>query len=268
MKKIKEFKVQSNSDYLIWQIDTTNFADKVKFFVDTGCSLLYYENGGYCDEYQPGSSYDIDLKKNAKKGKSVGLVGVNSEKEFKILFGVGGIPFHDRPVRLNPLVGIHGECTLRVLNGAKIRNKFGAASEAIGVDEVSEKLRIDLQAPITAILTEKLGEYTYNSLGSATVEIGKAVEEELRKLFQAEGLLLIRCSVSAPCFPEDYAKERNAVLGNEAEKAEKEDDLSILTKLAEKGITASGGDKEQTCPNCGAIVKDAKFCPKCGREIK
>ena len=262
---LTEINVTSAPDCLIQKItiDKSKYAKKVKLNVGTSCYAGVYINGRLSGNY-PAGAHEL-LLKNLSDGDKLEIVEISADKEFKILFGIGGVPFKDREVGLDVLVGIHGDCKCKLIDGNKIYVAYGAERSKVTAEDIANDLLTKLQERLTTELAKKLETYTYHTVFTSVSDLSDIVKKEFYSVLQPVGVNLLECSLSQPNFPEDYPEKR--------EQAHKEK-MGILYQNKQtndadllKDLLQNKG--KVTCAHCNKENDaDAKHCKYCGRKIK
>lgn len=271
---VSEINITSKSDCLIWQypVDEQSFARTVKLNVGTGCQAVIYINGQPSQIYEAGLN-TIAWKKATQKGNKINIVGINKDKQFKILFGIGGVPFNDRETKQSVLVGIHGECSCRVADGKKLYLTYGEAREKVTDEYVTDDLRAKLQEKLTTELSKKMSEFNYISLFTSVEKISDVIKEQYAEVLHNAGIELLVCSISKPHFPEGYDESRAEAIRNRTDSlyASKQtsDDELLKTIMQHKQVKQEEPvSKVTVCQHCKKENDlDAKFCKFCGRKL-
>ena len=262
---LTEINVTSTPDCLIQKltIDKSRYAKQVKLNVGTSCEASVYINGRLSGKYLEGA-HELVLKK-LSDGDKLEIVGTSADKHFKILFGIGGIPFKDREARLDALVGIHGECSCKLIDGDKIYRAYGAERSKVTAEDLTDDLLAKLQERLTTELAKKLETYTYHEVFTSISDLSDIVKKQFNDVLKPAGVNLLECSLSQPNFPEDYLEKRDKAQKEKMDilypKSESKDAALLKDLLQNKGkVICSHCNKENDA--------DAKHCKYCGRKIK
>ena len=263
-----EINITTQSDCLIWQYDVDqDFSKTVRLNVGAGCQAAIYLNGKYQAMYESGS-HMLAWKKATKNGDKVVVVGINKDKHFKLLFGVGGIPFNDRQTRQSVLVGIHGECSCRIADGLKIYLAYGQGRTKVTSEDITNDLRAKLQEKLTTELSRKLSEYDYFKVFTSIAEISDVVKGQYCDVLYSAGVELIDCSISKPHFPDGYDEERKEIIKNKTEAlyGSKPTDEQLLQEIIQH--QGEGRSNALICSNCKKENDTGSaFCKFCGKKL-
>lgn len=272
----KEIYISSREDCLIYkvEVDVSQAAKVIKLRVEAGCQAAAYSNGQLIGTYEPKKdAWEIDLKKAKRSNDIVTIVGINIGRQFKILFGIGGIPFKDREAKLDVPVGLHGECNCRLIDGTKIYTDLGVDREKVTVEDVREKIEAGLKTIVTSEFANNLDKYTYHTIFGTLSELSGSVKKQSYEAFNKDGIELIDCFIEGIGFPEDYLEKREKAIKEKSDKIYQPipagDDELLNTILQNR-------DKEQEkkehvtnkCPHCKKENDPkSKFCKFCGRKL-
>lgn len=270
----KEINISSRENCLIYksEIDTTLIAKNTRLNVGTSCQAAVYYNGQLVQNYEPGA-YALNFKKAIKSNDIVTIVGICRDKHFKILFGVGGVPFKDREAGLNPPVGIFGECNCRLIDGNKIYAAYGAERDVVTADDITDDLHAKLKEKLVTELAKKLEEYTYHTVFTAVSDLSNVIKTQYYQLLQNAGIELIDCSISQPHFPDNYGEERDNSIKNKTDKLYQPiptGDGELLKEILQnKNKEQEKKEKPNNkCPHCNKENNpNSKFCNFCGRKL-
>ena len=222
------------------------------------------------------------------------LIGVNTEKTFDILCGVGGVPFKDMDLNIETTVGAHGECKIRITQPWTLYTSIGHSN--ITSDEVDEYVRLKMSEIMTTRLSEVLQRYDYDNIMTQQSKIA----DDLSGLFAVRmndiGISVDSFALAGIKFSNDYLDKRRDHFDDEnRRKREKEDrraaeraqraeiDNVISLANATRDLSSQGnqtvnnyynnmgqgGNNQVTyCPRCGTkLAPGTAFCPGCGRKI-
>lgn len=269
---LNEINVKSDNDNLIWLVDTESkkAGKTVKLTVGAGCMAIALVNDSFSRTYFSGT-YELPWKNEEKKGNVIKVVGVNLQKQFKLKFGVGGVPFNDKPAKLTPLVGIHGECDCTVSDGRAIYEAFGAKAFTVSANDIADKMRLKFAEKLHSEFAIILEEYDYFSVHQSIGKLSDKVKELYADELAKSGILLKSCSIGAPYFPEDYNEQRRQELAKiESEKSgelQRIQDVNLIRDLT-KNAEAKPKQSGKKCPRCGNENNDgAVFCRNCGKKL-
>lgn len=266
--KIKEIDISDDPKNLIYVVNLENDKSykKARLNVGTGCQAGVYYNGRLQRNYLEGS-YELDLATANKKNDKVKVIGMTLNKEFKISFGIGGIPFRDHEAGIDVLVGIHGECDCRLLDGNKIHEAFGEGYTEITADDISDKVFNKLTEHLGTEFAKKLEDYSYHEIFTSMSSLSDILKEEYFRVFRDVGIDLRSCSIDKPYFPEDYIARRADAIENKFNS--KPDEEKILKDILNaKNQQTKDEKKTLKCEYCNQ-ENDAntKYCIRCGRKL-
>ena len=266
-----EINITTREDCLIWQYNVDqDFARVVKLNVGTGCQAAIYINGVFQGIKEAGS-HNLAWRNATRDGSRITIIGINKDKHFKLLFGVGGIPFNDRETRQSVAVGIHGECSCRVADGLKIYTAYGQSRAKVTSDDIIDDLRAKLQEKLTSELSTKLSEFDYFKVFTSVSELSNVVKQQYFGVLLNAGVELLDCSISKPHFPEGYDETRKSIVQQRQDAhynagKTKSDDELLKEILAKQPNGAA--QKAIVCSNChNENDANSAFCKFCGKKL-
>ena len=264
-----EINITAQEGCLIWQCDVEQeFSNVVRLNVGAGCQAAIYVNGVFQGIKDCGS-HSLPWKDLTKKGGKITVIGINKDKQFKLLFGAGGVPFNDRQTRQSVLVGIHGECNCRVSDGHQIYLTYGQSRAMVTPEDVKEDLHAKLQERLIAELSRKLSEFDYFNVFTSVAEISDVVKEQYSDVLYKAGISLVSCSVSKPHFPEGYDESRKQLIDQSNSAlfgSSPIDDREVIKEIFKNKGDAQANVK--ICSNCNKENDaNAMFCKYCGKKI-
>ena len=137
-KAKKSITVTPNPEYCIWVIPTDDLAYNAVVDIGSGCQLLYIVNGQLRSKEQA-RRVVVNPKKEKRAANKITLIGVNFNKVFEIMCGAGNIPYKDREIGAETVVGISADMKVRIRDGWKLYTMFG--NKNITEQEVNELIR-------------------------------------------------------------------------------------------------------------------------------
>ena len=96
----------------ILEVNLDNIVRDTLLTVGEGCSALYLVNGSL-QSINTSGTWRINTKEEEKSKAQLRLIGVNSDKLYEIMFGVGGIHYKDWELNIETDVGAHGTFRFR-----------------------------------------------------------------------------------------------------------------------------------------------------------
>lgn len=284
-KSAKSLVVTPNSDYCIWVIPSNNLAYDTTVTVDSGCQMLYIVNGQVRERVM-NRTVVVNPKQDRRLNQMITLVGVNFEKVFEILCGVGQVPYKDREIGYETVVGANADMKVRVNDGWKLYTMFG--NRNVKVDEVNDLVRSKCQEIMSTELSKRLQNATYHTLTKGKMEMSNVLEENIAGVLSDMGLYLVNGTFALGdfFFQPDYKKKRmeygNQQADNQIEseriKMERQKSrmemqtLEGMARISAQAAAAQSaptqGSSAKFCSNCGKeIAAGAKFCPECGVKL-
>lgn len=282
--KVNSVTVSPNEDYVIWNVDVSNVARDTVLNVSQGCVAIYIVNGGL-KSTNPAGRWVINSKEEEKSKCKIQLLGVNADKTYDILCGVGGVPYKDDEINAETTVGAHGECKIRVLMPWTLCSVLG--KNDVKTEDIDEYIRTKTAELMTTSLAEVLQKYDYTSINTKLTAISDEMKKKISKEFGDFGLSVESFSVKGIHFPDEFKQKREDFFDKankrkdekearrEKERAQRAEADVISTIIsssrAGKDSVAPASDVNvpvQYCPKCGMkISKGAVFCPGCGKKL-
>jgi membrane protease subunit (stomatin/prohibitin family) len=281
-EKIKKIDVKLNPNFIMWEVNLDNIVKETSLSVGEGCCAIYLVNGNL-HSVSPAGNYIINTKEEYKNGASLRLIGVNSDKLYELMFGVGGVPYKDWELNVETLVGAHGTLKFRLINPWAIYAALGKIN--VTVEDIDDYIKPKIIEQARVQLAQLLQKYDYLSIQTQGEQLSKSLEEKLVDEFAPRGVEVQSFVLEEIFFNDEYKNKRKSVLDAEnAKKQAKQDKREKARELKEdleamKAIKdISGGDDDvevfinlltsKYCPNCGTKNQSsAKFCSKCGAEL-
>ncbi len=283
-KGVKELTVSPNPDYCIWVIPSDDLAYDAIANVDPGCQLLYVVNGQLRDKVRS-RRVVINPKRERSENNHITLVGVNFDKIFEILCGVGRIPYKDYEIGAETVVGVSADMKVRIMDGWKLFSMLG--NKNITADEINDLIRSKCAEILSAELSKKLQNCTYHTLTKEKNTMSKTLEESIAKVLDSLGVYLVdgTFALGEFFFQPDYVKLREDYGAHQTENMMEEDrlrlerrknrmEMQMIESIARTNSQNAQADRSSQgnavcCPECGIMVSpDVKFCPNCGKKIK
>ena len=279
-KQVKSISVAPSAEYCIWVIPTDDLAYDTTVTVAPGCQMLYIVNGQLRERVQSRTVL-INPKKEKKFTQNITLVGVNFEKTFDILCGVGKVPYKDNELGADTVVGVSADMKVRVSDAWKLFTMLG--NRSVKGEEINDFVRGKCAEILSTELSHKLQSCTYHTLTAEKEKMSAALEEKIAAVLQDMGLFLVPSSFALGDFffqpdyiqlRQDYGKQQAGIqMEKEILKLERQKtrmDLDAAGEIAR--INAQNAQTQANakayCPNCGIEVPPGtKFCPKCGRKV-
>lgn len=279
-KKNKSILVSPSNTYGIWNVPVSDIAVNTEVIIDTGCLVSYAVNGQFRNTYEAGNKIVINEKWEHKSITKLALVAANSEKVFEICCGVGGVPFNDRELETDTVVGTNADMKLRIKDPWKLYTMMG--NRDIAESEINDFLRAKLAEILKTELAKQLQFNTYFTLTVQTGKMSETVAELIkRNVLDSYGLSMVSNSFALNnfIFQDDYLELRKRAGNSRAENNIVEEEVKAIRKRTRAELEAisaigeaSKPQAEQTgtkCPKCGVEVKKGtNFCPACGAKIK
>jgi len=304
---IKNVVVKPSTEYVIWNIDISNIERETILDVETGCSAIYLVNGNIKANNMPGR-WVIKSKDEDKRGDNLKLIGVNTDKTFDILCGVGGVPYKDYETDVETNVGARGEAKVKIAQPYKVYSTL--CKDNITPQDMDEYIRNKLSEIMSTTLAQLIQKYDYQTVNTQL----SVMSEHIFDLFSEECLKVgLQCdsfTINTIFFPDEFIerrkdyfdekirkkeekqarreKEREVRLDNETMMAQAEAQAIVNKSLNEtkqvsesKTVTVIDSNAPINnnttvvrstaliCPNCKAPVKgDSNFCSKCGTRVR
>lgn len=280
-KAKKSITVTPNPEYCIWVIPTDDLAYNAVVDIGSGCQLLYIVNGQLRSKEQA-RRVVVNPKKEKRAANKITLIGVNFNKVFEIMCGAGNIPYKDREIGAETVVGISADMKVRIRDGWKLYTMFG--NKNITEQEVNELIRSKCAEILSTQLSQKLQRCTYHNLTKEKSAMSAELQESIAKVLDEVGVFLVNDSFALGDFffqpeyvllREKYGQQQaenemeNERLRLERKKARL--DMETMESLARAQAQAAPKDTMLRCPNpdCGmAVPPGTRFCPSCGMQIK
>lgn len=279
MKLQTEIVVEPKEGFCTWKIDASRLAYDATLVVGMGCEVLYLVNGALSNLFDAGR-YRINPRADRRDNNSISLIGVNRGKIFNLIWGVGEIPFRDKEIRAETVIGMNGEYAIQIYKPVKLYTAFGKAD--ITPMEIVVKMRPKLTEMLKSQLAGQLKNYSYLDVQSKQSEISDTVRKTFDKELEEYGIGLKSFALKEIVFPDDFKQARREKQAREDEyddmlRREDEEKRHRLDQLREakameefiSKLSPSEPQAAQTkCPVCGAAcVSGAVFCPKCGKKL-
>lgn len=274
-KKESEIQVRADGASVMWKVnvDGTDFANTVKINVGEGSAAVVYKDGGFAQMYK--RSDVIDWKNLVKKGGSViSIYGVDTGRSFDILFGFGGIVFHDTTIDDTTEVGIRGVCRFKVTDPKTLLLNMGTSNETITVEDIRKKFFSNLETASRSECTKIFENHGYRDVQGALLDLSNIVKKSVEGEMYQGGIMIESCKISDVHFPEDYTRKfQNKVDADKAHEEEKFDgntkfmqDLQIIKEL--NNSKSESTNKSYVCAFCHFTNEaGSKFCNRCGKKL-
>ena len=167
-EKVKKIDVTLNPNYIMWEVNLDNIVRDTLLTVGEGCSALYLVNGSL-QSINTSGTWRINTKEEEKSKAQLRLIGVNSDKLYEIMFGVGGIHYKDWELNIETDVGAHGTFRFRMINPWVVFSALGKAN--ITVDDIDEYIIRKVKEQTATQLSNLLQKYDYLSIQTQTEKL-------------------------------------------------------------------------------------------------
>lgn len=286
-EKVKSITVTANDQYVVWDIDVSNVARDAILDVSQGCIAIYVVNG-VLKSNNPAGRWVINGKEEQKYNSKLQLIGVNADRTFDVLCGVGGVPFKDYEINAETNVGAHGECKIRIYNPWTLCGALGKTN--IRVEDIDEYISTKMSEILTTSLAAVLQKYDYSSINTQLSAISAEMKGQVSVAFEAIGIGIESFSIKGIHFPDEYKAKREKFFDaenerraakearREKERADRAEAEVIGTIMASRAKAPQNEAKSkdvaanvpvQYCPKCGMKISiDALFCPGCGKKLR
>ena len=281
-EKVKNINLTLNPDYIMWEVNLENIVRDTLLSVGEGCVALYLVNGNL-QSVNTAGTWRINTKEEEKSKAKLRLIGVNSDKLYELMFGVGGVPFKDWELNMETMVGAHGTIKFRIINAWAIYAALGKAN--VTVEDIDDYIKPKIIEQARVQLSLLLQKYDFLSIQTQVEKLSNALFENLVDKFAPWGIEVQSFTLEEIFFNDEYKNKRKDALDAEnARKIAKQERREKARELREdteamKAIKGTSNVDEDVsflvdllnskiCAVCNTKNSaDAKFCSKCGNPL-
>ncbi len=278
MKKNKVINIETNNDYIMWEVDTTDLGYDCILNVPIGVQGIYCENGAVMATFREGQYFNINPKKNKKSNVKIKIIATNSiDHLFEIKLAKTDIPYidYEDEARILTEVAIQAGCKVMITDPYKLYAQIGNEFRSMTRDDLLDFLWKKLSNSLGSCAAKLLENESYITLTSKIGELSLKITDIFKDVLDGYGIKVFGDAWAESYFQDEYVAQRKQNLIDKAKvRTEKEkirekmrinrEEAEIINSLN----IASSNNMEKKCPHCNlSVAFDAKFCAKCGKKI-